>query len=104
MRENGSDQVKVAAARELLDRAHGKPKTETPGGGPTYEELIRRSYRPEPSLLQAFPHHRRLAMKACKGPGKTAVEAWLAWNFLATREHPKVAAISVSGDNLSDNL
>lgn len=28
MRESGSDQVKVAAARELLDRAHGKPKAE----------------------------------------------------------------------------
>jgi hypothetical protein len=32
MRESGSDQVKVAAARELLDRAHGKPKTEAAGG------------------------------------------------------------------------
>jgi len=33
MRDSGSDQVKVAAARELLDRAHGKPKTEAAGGG-----------------------------------------------------------------------
>ena len=32
MRESTSDQVKVAAARELLDRAHGKPKTEAAGG------------------------------------------------------------------------
>ena len=32
-------------------------------------------------VLEAFPHHPRLAMKACKGPGKTAVLAWLAWNF-----------------------
>jgi phage terminase large subunit len=29
-------------------------------------------------VLQAFPKSPRLAMKACKGPGKTAVEAWLA--------------------------
>jgi hypothetical protein len=43
-------------------------------------------------------------MKACKGPGKTAVEAWCAWNFLATRPHPKIAAVSVTADNLGDNL
>ncbi|HEU5094515.1 MAG TPA: hypothetical protein VFT77_05120, partial [Reyranella sp.] len=55
-------------------------------------------------VLAAFPHRRRLAMKACKGPGKTAVEAWLAWNFLLTRPHPKIAAISISSDNLADNL
>jgi phage terminase large subunit len=55
-------------------------------------------------VLEAFPHHQRLAMKACKGPGKTAVEAWLAWNFLLTRWDPKIAATSITGDNLADNL
>jgi phage terminase large subunit len=55
-------------------------------------------------VLEAFPHRQRLAMKACKGPGKTAVEAWLAWNFLLTRDHPKVAAVSVTAENLADNL
>jgi phage terminase large subunit len=29
-------------------------------------------------------------MKACKGPGKTAVLAWTMWNYLVTRPHPKV--------------
>ena len=29
MRNSGSDPVRVAAAKELLDRAHGKPKTES---------------------------------------------------------------------------
>ena len=43
-------------------------------------------------------------MKACKGPGKTAVEAWLAWNFLVTRDDPKIAATSITADNLADNL
>src|ERR1700733_14402599 len=28
-------------------------------------------------VLAAFPKSPRLAMKACKGPGKTAGEAWL---------------------------
>lgn len=34
----------------------------------------------------------------------TCLEAWLAWNFLSTRPHPKMAATSVTSDNLSDNL
>lgn len=55
-------------------------------------------------VLAMFPRSPRLAMKACKGPGKTTVLAWIAWNFLLTRPHPKVAATSISGDNLSDGL
>ncbi len=34
----------------------------------------------------------------------TTVLAWLAWNFLLTRPHPKIAATSVTGDNLNDGL
>lgn len=55
-------------------------------------------------VLEAFPHNPRMAMNACKGPGKTATLAWLAWNFLLTRPHPKVAATSITGDNLHDGL
>src|SRR5439155_17838436 len=55
-------------------------------------------------VLAAFPGQQRLAMKACKGPGKTAVLAWLAWNFLATHPDAKVAATSITADNLADNL
>jgi hypothetical protein len=55
-------------------------------------------------VLQAFPKAPRLAMKACKGPGKTAVLAWFAWNFLVTRVDPKIAATSITADNLFDNL
>lgn len=54
--------------------------------------------------LQSFPSSPRLAMKACRGPGKTAVLAWLNWNFLLTRPHPKMAAVSITGDNLADGL
>lgn len=47
-------------------------------------------------------------MRACAGPGKTAVEAVLGWNFLscygARGEHPKAAVMSMSGANLQDNL
>ena len=62
---------------------------------------------PDPWQLEAlrvFPHNERLAMKACKGPGKTAVLAWLILNFLATRPEATLGATSITGDNLSNNL
>lgn len=55
-------------------------------------------------VLSAFPTHSRIAMKACKGPGKTCCLAWLIWNFLATRPNAQVAACSISGANLRDAL
>lgn len=55
-------------------------------------------------ILKAFPSNQRIAMKASKGPGKSTVLAWLAWNFLVTRPDPKIAAASISGDNLRDGL
>lgn len=54
--------------------------------------------------LECFPHHQRICFKASKGVGKTTCEAWLIWNFLLTRPHPKVAATAISGANLADNL
>ncbi len=55
-------------------------------------------------VLNAFREHQRIALKACKGPGKSTVLAWIAWNFLLTRPHPKVVATSITGDNLRDGL
>ena len=55
-------------------------------------------------ILKAFTENQRLAMKACKGPGKTTILSWLCWNFLATRPYPKIAATSITADNLSDGL
>jgi phage terminase large subunit len=55
-------------------------------------------------VLDAFPTTQRQAMTACKGPGKTALLAWLVWNFLLTRIDPKILCTSVTGDNLSDGL
>ena len=60
--------------------------------------------------LQAFidPAIPRVSMQACVGPGKSAVLAWCAWLFLScyadTGEHPKGAAVSITRDNLRDNL
>lgn len=51
---------------------------------------------------------KRLGMKACAGPGKTAVLAWAGWHrlacFAAPNEHPKGIAVSITGDNLRRNL
>jgi len=74
-----------------------------------HSQFVREVFGVEPDawqaeILEAFPSNPRLAMKACKGPGKTCVLAWLAWNFLLTRPHPKVAATSITSDNLSDGL
>jgi hypothetical protein len=71
--------------------------------------FVRQVFKAEPDawqidVLRAFPHHQRLAMKACKGPGKSCVLAWLVWNFLITRLHPKVVCTSITGDNLADGL
>lgn len=54
--------------------------------------------------LEAYPHSPRLAMKSAKGPGKSTTLAWIGWNFLLTRPHPKCAVTSISGDNLQDGL
>lgn len=51
---------------------------------------------------------RRVCCKACTGPGKTAWLAWMGWHrllcFADRGEHPKGAALSVTRDNLRDNL
>lgn len=55
-------------------------------------------------VLEDFPRNPRQAMVACKGPGKTAVLAWLCWNYLLTRPGCKIGALSITADNLRDNL
>jgi len=56
-------------------------------------------------VLEAFPHHAAaLQCAPARGREKPALLAWLAWNFLLTRPHPKIPATSISGDNLHDNL
>lgn len=71
--------------------------------------MVRELFGVEPDawqadVLEAFPTTQRIALMASKGPGKTCCLAWLAWNFLLTRPRPKLAAVSISGDNLRDNF
>lgn len=72
-------------------------------------DFVRELFAVEPDpwqlrVLEAFPHNPRIAMLAAKGVGKTSLLAWLIWNFLATRTHPRIAATAITGDNLGDNL
>lgn len=71
--------------------------------------FVREQFDAEPDdwqaeILHEFKNNQRLAMKAAKGCGKSTILAWCSWYFLATREHPKIAATSISWDNLSDGL
>lgn len=72
-------------------------------------QFVRDNFHVEPDewqkeFLYAYNNNSRVAAKACKGPGKSAVLAWCSWHFLATRPFPKMAATSITGDNLRDNL
>ncbi len=72
-------------------------------------QMVRELFQVEPDAwqeeaLEAFPHSPRMAFKACAGPGKTAVLAWLLWNFLLTRPHAVAGCTSITGPNLQANL
>ena len=79
--------------------------------------MVREEFDAEPDpwqkkLLRAFAstdrRAMRIALKANKGPGKTAGLAWCILNFMACYgergEHPKGAATGITKDNLKDNL
>lgn len=77
--------------------------------------FVRENFQVEPDAWQARalralsnPAIKRLSLQACAGPGKSAVEAWIAWWFLTCfaekGHHPNGAAMSVTSDNLKDNL
>lgn len=77
--------------------------------------MVRELFKAEPDpwqleALQSFAdaQKRRIAMKACAGPGKSTVLAWCGWNFLLCYgekdHHPTGFAISITGENLRDNL
>ena len=77
--------------------------------------FVRENFDVEPDLWQVDTLRslrtsgvNRLCMKACAGPGKTAVLAWIGWWFLACNgkigQHPKGIAVAVTADNLKQNL
>jgi phage terminase large subunit len=78
-------------------------------------KFVRDVFHAEPDAWQhdaldylSRPGRKRLALKACAGPGKSAVLAWAGWHrllcFAAKNEHPKGIAVSMTGENLRRNL
>jgi len=69
-------------------------------------------YEPDLWQLDVFAafdsDQQRIAMQACAGPGKTRILATIGWKALTCYggpdAHPNGYAISISGDNLRDNL
>ena len=53
--------------------------------------------------LRALVSHDRIALQACKGPGKTCDLAWTIWWFMLFPDC-NIAAISLSGSNVRNNL
>lgn len=54
--------------------------------------------------LEAVARDPKVAMSACKGPGKSCLLAWVIWWFLYVHEDAQVMAVSITSDNLKDNL
>ena len=93
-----AEQAKSTTSIEAILRWHEHP-----------DVMVRELFEVEPDPwqdegLRALPHTPRMAMKAAKGPGKTAFLSWAGWWMLLTHPHPNIAATSISGDNLRDNL
>lgn len=91
------------AAQTILDWRYNSPKFCADNFRVTLDPWQERTAR-------AFddPTIQRISLQACVGPGKTAIEAMLAWKFLVCHgdagEHPRGAAIAITWDNLRDNL
>jgi hypothetical protein len=76
---------------------------------------VRETFGVEPDIWQAQalesikgPGVHRLSLKACAGPGKSALAAWVSWWFISLwarpGSYPKGALLSNSWDNLQANL
>jgi hypothetical protein len=71
--------------------------------------FIRENFSAEPDDWQAeyilsVRDNQRTAAKACKGPGKSCGMSWAGWWFISCFPNAKGIAISITGDNLRDNL
>lgn len=79
-------------------------------------QMVRDLFKTEPDAWQrdvlagwdSPDPRKRIAMQACAGPGKSAVEAWCGWQGLLCHSdgvnHPNGAAVSITADNLKNNL
>jgi len=81
-----------------------------PAGPDGPERMVREVFgiSPDPwqiSVLTAYGKgERRISIRACHGPGKTAVAAWLIWHMLLTKFPQKSVATAPSRGQLEDAL
>lgn len=74
------------------------------------EELKIQPDRWQENVLKLLedPANMRISMQACAGPGKSYLEAAIGWWFISCHgdagDHPQGAAVSITSDNLRDNL
>lgn len=96
-----SDETEARALRERF-------KTDTKGFANHFFKFVPDAWQEEAFAAWDNPKLKRIAMQACAGPGKSVVEAICAWQFLVCQgedgQHPEAYAMSVTGDNLRDNL
>jgi hypothetical protein len=93
-----SPEAKSAKAKALIATWRGDPV-----------RFVRDQFKAEPDewqkdALVAVSTDFKVAMSACKGPGKSCLLAWVMWWFLATHPHAQIMAVSITADNLRDNL
>jgi hypothetical protein len=86
--------------------------------GPGYEQETGKQFSPDRwhrralgYLVQHEPHGdcdgspaRTIALRGAKGVAKSTWKAWVIWWFTSVHAYANVAAMSISGDNLRDNL
>ena len=90
-----TDETKAAATRKRWQRSPVAFVEEVCRGKPDAWQV---------DFLDALATKKKLALKACKGPGKTRAISWAIWWWLFTRPHSNVVCMSITGDNLRDNL
>lgn len=71
--------------------------------------FVREQFLVEPDewqrdALEAIARNPKVAMSACKGPGKSCLLAWTVWWFLTCHIDAQVIAVSITAANLKDNL
>ncbi len=71
--------------------------------------FVRQVFSAEPDAwqlkgLEGLPTNPRTAYSACKGPGKTTKLAWSGWWKMLCFRDAQGGALSITGDNLRDNL
>lgn len=106
-RKKRTKKVATKTAVERTKKERAKARLKVWRSSPI--QFVRDCFKVEPDawqrdVLVVLPHQPKVAMSACKGPGKSALLAWCGWWLLACFKDSKGIACSITADNLRDNL